>query len=375
MLSSLPTLLGATTAATVALTGVLVVTKLAHREVQRWRGSRSAHYLAAIGEMLSRRMIPQSTPKAWATDPLFWDALAEYRLLVTGADREHIDRLAAQAGVHRALVDRSRRRFPASRRLRAAARLADLATPLQRQHLRSLLADRSPQVRTQAVRGLARLRDIESIPAILDLARRVSPWEAARIADALVTIGLAATGAICDWLDREMERPDCSEETVALAGRILGSIGDPEAEPTLLRMLRSPNPEWRVTAASALERTGGPNAIEPLLEAIDDHSWQVRARAAVALGAIGGPGVTRAVAGLLYDPVWWVRQNAASALSELPGGTDHLIAALEGPDPYAADTALNQLTISGVLAEAAERVRAGVASEKDRRLAAAAAST
>src|SRR5690606_2377408 len=165
------------------------------------------------------------------------------------------------------------------------------------------------------------------------------------------------------------------EETVALAGRILGSIGDPEAEPTLLRMLRSPNPEWRVTATSALERTGGPNAIEPLLEAIDDHSWQVRARAAVALGAIGGPGVTRAVAGLLYDPVWWVRQNAASALSELPGGTGPLVAPLEGPDPYAADAAPDPLTVSGVLAEAAERVRAGVASEKDRRLAAAAAST
>jgi HEAT repeat protein len=375
VLSSLPSVLGFTAAATVALTVILVVTKLVHREIQRWQGVRSAHYLAAIGEMLSRRMVPQNIPRSWATDPIFWDALAEYRLLVTGADREHVDRLATQAGVHRALVDRSRRRFPSGRRLRAVARLADLATPLQRQHLRSLLDDGSPQIRTHAVRGLARLKDIDSIPRILDLARRVEPWEAARIADSLIPMGMPASQAVCAWVEEEMRRPDCSEETVALAVRILGSIGDPEAEPTLLELLKSPNPEWRVTAASALERTGGPNAIEPLLEAIDDHAWQVRARAAISLGAIGGPGVARALAGLLYDPVWWVRQNAASALADLPGGTDHLIAALDGPDPYAADSALNQLTISGVLAQAAERVRSGVASERDRRLAAVAAST
>ena len=144
---------------------------------------------------------------------------------------------------------------------------------------------------------------------------RVEPWEAARIADSLIPMGMPASQAVCAWVEEEMRRPDCSEETVALAVRILGSIGDPEAEPTLLELLKSPNPEWRVTAASALERTGGPNAIEPLLEAIDDHAWQVRARAAISLGAIGGPGVARALAGLLYDPVWWVRQNAASALA------------------------------------------------------------
>ena len=375
MLSSLPNLLGITAATTVVLTLVLVVTKLAHREILRWQGTRSAHYLAAIGEMLSRRMVPQSVPRSWATDPIFWDALAEYRLLVTGTDRNHIDRLATQIGVHRALVERSRRRFPSGRRLRAVARLADLATPLQRHHLRGLLDDPSPQIRTQVVRGLARLRDIESIPPILDLARRAEPWEAARTADAVVPMGFQATRAVCDWVEQEIKRPDGSEETVTLAARILRSIGDPEAEPTLLALLKSPNPEWRVAAASGLERTGGPNALEPLLEAIDDHSWKVRARAAIALGAIGGPGVARALAGLLYDPVWWVRQNAASALSDLPGGIDHLIAALDGPDPYAADTALNQLTTSGVLAEATERVRSGVASDRERLLAALAAAS
>src|SRR5690606_15029679 len=101
--------------------------------------------------------------------------------------------------------------------------------------------------------------------------------------------------------------------------------------------------------------------------------WRVRARAVIALGNVGDAGAARSIAGLLYDNNWWVRQNAATALANVPGGTEFLLAAAEGHDPYAADAALHQLATSGVLAAAAKRLVTGAATTRDRRLASMAA--
>lgn len=361
-------LLAATAGASALLAILLVVVKLVHRRVLRWRGVRSAHYIAAVGEMVSRRAIPSNPSPGWASDPLFHDALADFRLLLTGSDRDFVDQLATDLGVHRILVLRSRRRFPTGTRLRAVATLVDLATPLQRHHLRSLLTDSNPQLRTHVVRGLARLHDSESIPAILDQATTAPAWDAARIADALVDMGTDGVVPIRDWIDARLREDEPPVEMVSLAARVLGLVGDPAAEAILVEMLRSEEPDLRIAAASALEHTGGAEARHPLLAALDDREWRVRARAALALGAMADPGLGRPIAALLYDPVWWVRQNAASALGSLPGGDDHLLVALDGPDPYAADAALNQLTVSGVLAAALDRVRAGAGTARDHEL-------
>lgn len=365
-------LLGVTAAVSAGLVALLVTVKLVHREILRWRGVRSAHYLAAIGEMVSNRAVPNNPPASWGRDPVFHDALADYRLLVTGQERTFIDDLASRLGVHQTLVARVRRRFPVSTRLRAVARLVDLATPLQRSVLRALIEDRNPHVRTHVVRGLARLGDVESVPRILEMARTARPWEAGRIADSLVAMGAAGVPALRRWVEAESAGAEPHVELVALVARVLGLVGEPEAEATLIDLLRSPREEWRLAAASALEHCGGPASARHLLEALEDRSWRVRARVAVALGAMADPSLARPISGLLYDENWWVRQNAASALSVTPGGTDYLLAALDGPDPYAADSALNQLTVSGVLAEAIERAGSGAATERDRRLAAAA---
>lgn len=369
MSPSFEILLAYTAGAAASLVVLLVVTKLVHREVLRWRASRSANYVAAVGEMVSRRVVPTNPPRGWASDPLFHDALADYRLLLTGEDRDFIDELATSLGVHRILIPRTRRRFPAGPRLTAVATLVDLVTPLQRGHLRSLLDDPNPQVRTHAVRGLARLHDTESIPRILDLATQAEPWDAARIADSLVEMGRDGVEAICQWAQPRIRQPRPPVEVVVLAARVLGLVGDPTAEPTLVALLRSDRPEWRLAAASALEHTGGDEALEQLLEALEDREWRVRARAVVALGAMADPDLGRPISALLYDPVWWVRQNAASALGTLPGGDEHLLVALDGPDPYASDAALNQLTVSGVLASAVDRVRSGAGTARDHRLA------
>lgn len=374
MTPPIETLLAVTAGATAALTIVLVMVKIVHRHVQRWRGVRAAHYLAAVGEMVSRRVVPARIPSGWAADPVFHDALADFRLLLTGADRDFIDDLATSLGVHRVLVLRTRRRYPRGARLRAVATLVDLATPLQLSHLRTLLDDPDPQIRTHVIRALARLDDTDSIPRILEQGVHAHAWDAARIADALVEMGPEGVEPISTWLQARLQDEDPPVEMVSLAARSLGLIGDPAAEPVLVNLLRSDLPDWRVAAASALEHAGGEEATRRLLDALEDREWRVRARAVVALGAMADSSLARSVAALLYDPVWWVRQNAAGALGSLPGGDQHLLAALDGHDPYAADAALNQLTVSGVLAAAMDRVQTGAANATDHRLASAAVS-
>lgn len=340
-------LLAVTASVAAALAVLLAVIKVTHRALQRYRGVRTAHYIAAIGEMLSRGIVPSTPRPGWARDPLFHEAIADYRLLVTGADRKFVDTFVEALGVGEVLVARTARRFPRSARLRALSSLVDLATPRHRDALREMIDDHNPHVRMNAIRGLARLRDVESIPRILDLVTGVEPWEVARAGDALVDMGSGGVPAIVGWIEAHGAR---SVEVVALSARLLGLIGDPTAESTLLHLLESPEPTWRMAAASALEHVGTDASVAPLRRALHDDDWRVRARAVVALGAMADPDVTDEVARLLADEQWWVRQNAAGALARLPGGADLLFIALDSDDPYAADAALHQLTTSGALA-------------------------
>jgi HEAT repeat protein len=347
---------------------VLVAIKFAHRELQRWRGVRTAHYVAAVGELISRDLIPTDPPRGWAEDPLFHDALADYALLLTGGERAIVDGLVTHLGIVEVLRKRIRRRFPITTRLRSVSSLVDLANQAHVPDLRALLDDGNTHVRVHAIRGLARLDDVVSVSRILDLGAGVRQWEAARIADALVAFGPAATPAITEWLGRESGRHGAPVEMVALATRALGLIGDPAAEPVLIGLLHAELPDWRVAAASALEHAGTEQAVPHLLEALGDVSWRVRARAATALGGLADPDSPAALAPLLRDRVWWVRQNAAAALGRVPGGTAVLVDALDGDDAYAGDAALAHLTTSGEVAEAARRTSNGTATEVDARL-------
>src|SRR5690606_3807109 len=119
---------------------------------------------------------------------------------------------------------------------------------------------------------------------------------------------------------------------VTIAARLLGLIGDPAAEPTLISLLGSTRVEWRFTAASALEHAGGAASLQPLRVALHDDDWRVRARAVVALGALADPSVVDEIAQLLTDEQWWVRQHAAESLARMPGGVERLFAELDSPD-------------------------------------------
>jgi HEAT repeat protein len=154
-------------------------------------------------------------------------------------------------------------------------------------------------------------------------------------------------------------------EAVALAVRVLGLVSDVDSEMQLIDLLDSDRVEWRLAAASALGSLGGDAAVVALVAALSDDDGSVRARSAVALGQLGDPSAIEDLRPLLRDQVWWVRQNAAAAIGELRGGTSALVRALTDDDPYAVDAALYVLTMSGVVASAAQRSRDGDPSADD----------
>ncbi|MGQ0848826.1 MAG: HEAT repeat domain-containing protein [Actinomycetota bacterium] len=321
----------------------LVCVKLAHRVILRGRGIRTARYIAVVGEMIIRRFIPRSVPRQWATDPLFHDALIEYRRLVKGAEREFLDEVVRRGGILHVLLRRGRGHLHPSRRLRAVASLVELAGREQIPYLRALLTDRNVYVRSHAAHGLARLSDPGAIPLILDLTVRVSLWEAGRLGDAMVSFGSPAVTPISAWVVANRDTREEDIHAVAQAVRVLGLIGDVTAEPLLVDLLRSPRRPLRLAAASALGRVATDRSRAPLLDALTDPSWEVRARAVRSLSALADASVAAPVAGLLTDARWWVRQNAAATLSEIPGGVAELIRALQSKDRFAVDAARNQL--------------------------------
>jgi hypothetical protein len=330
-------------AATVVAALSLVTVKLAHRIILQGQGVRSASYVAAIGEMIATKLIPTRIPRQWARDHLFHEAIIDYRRLLSGDEGEFVEELIRRVGILPHLARRTRFRWPRAIRLRAIGSYVELAGDDEIPQLRRLLSDRNEFVRSHAAHGLGRLGDVRSIPLILDLCTRVKAWEIARLADALALCGRDAVPAICRWILANWHRSTGGEQAVAHAARVLGLIGDIEAETTLIELLESERLTWRVAAASALGRIASDTSRSALLSALQDDSWEVRARAVRALGNLADGSVAPVVSELLSDQQWWVRQNAAETLGELPGGVAELTKALESDDRFAADAARNQL--------------------------------
>lgn len=351
-------LFGAAAAALVT-TVLLVCVKLVHRLYLRWQGVRTAQYIAVLGELISREMLPVDPPDDWAHDPLFHDALVEYRLILVGSERGFVDQLVAHLGVLEVLRGRIHQKLSTSRRLRAVSTFVDLATRSCTEDLRVLLEDANLHVAIHAAKGLSRLRDVASVPAILDRSVDSPSWHAARFADSLTEFGSDVGPPVRIWIERAVAKTDPPVQTVALAVRVLGLVSDVDAEPLLVRLLRSEHLEWRVVAASALGSVGGDAAVDGLVFALGDEDGSVRARSAVALGQLGDPSAAQHLRPMLRDRMWWVRQNAAEAIGELRGGTSVLVDALTDDDPYAVDAVLYVLTMNGTVASAALRSRSG----------------
>jgi HEAT repeat protein len=165
-------------------------------------------------------------------------------------------------------------------------------------------------LRACAAVALGRLRCEETVMPLVNALR-----------DDSVTVSKAAILALGDVGSRQAVLPlgavladHDKEDLHALAVTVLGAIGGPEVDITLLRALEGPHSGVRSRAALALGERRTAAAVVPLTELLKDSDECLRAVAASSLGLIGD---IRAAAGLieaLDDPAATVRSVAASSL-------------------------------------------------------------
>lgn len=356
----------------VVLAVLLFVVKLVHRHRIRSVGVRRAHYIGALGELVARNALPVSSLDGWREDPVFLEVLFDFLTIVTGDERETLERLIDRLDLRAMLTDEVANSRRLRTRLRSLGYLVEIADESTEGTFMEGLSDDVVEVRLHAARGLARIGNPGAIDAILDRMEGEEHWVADRLADVLVGFGPAAVPALSQYLLLSQFDARRDPELLRDVIRVLDLIGDLGAEPALLTMLEADEPLLRVGAASALGSAGTPAAVPALIDALEDDDWPVRARAADSLGVFSDPRAIEPLGLALRDPAWWVRQNSAKALADHMGGDRRLIAALWDEDPYARDAALHQIGLKGTVRDAYHRIESGSGTELDRRIVAAA---
>lgn len=353
-----------------ALNALMMVALIGLKTVHRLRMRDHARRYSSYVALLSRHMTYEN-----CTDPIerkatarraFLDALIDVRNAVVGPEAATIRGIVDRFGVVDSLARSLAKRWPRGRRLRAAVALAELGDESSIGLLMDHIDDRDPEVRLQAARGLGRMQWTPAIDSIVERFGIEEPWVRSRFADTLIGFGGKATWPLAAYI-KVNHRHEVAGTVEAL--ETLAAIGDEEAVVPILDVLgQSPDPEVAITAIESLGDLGGPLVAGPLEKASNSVDWRVRAKAVTALGQIGDTDSRPVLAAHLRDENFWVRRNSAAALARIPRGTEDLLAAMEGDDPYAADAAAEALVDRGDLGAARQRVREGTATEADFRL-------
>ena len=230
-----------------------------------------------------------------------------------------------------------------ARRAHAATRLGILRYAGASDALVGALDDRLLDVRLAAARSLAQLKAADAIPAIVASLALPAAWPLQRCAEILVEMGAPGVEPMLALLHREaLDAPG-----TAAVVKALGVLRARHAGPALVKLLKNPDREIRLSSAKALGQIGVPAATPALREALGDPEWPVRSAAAVALGALGDASAVPAIAGRLADGAWWVRFNAAQALYRLDGAGELRAAGRSHADPFARDISRKVLEESG----------------------------
>lgn len=177
-------------------------------------------------------------------------------------------------------------------RLRAVVALGEsslrLEEPTSRRRVASALTtaldDDDPQIRAEALAGLAELAELAPVPLMIS-----------RLADG-------------DALVRQH------------AAIALGKLGDLSAFAPLAEALREGPPDLRFQAVTSLAELDPTAAYEPAVAALSDRDPEVVAAAAVALGTLRDGRAVAMLAPLLTHAVAAVRFEAAWALAQLGDG-------------------------------------------------------
>lgn len=176
--------------------------------------------------------------------------------------------------------------------------------------------------------ALARHATPEELDALVAwVEERHLPPLTERLAEILGGVQAPATRAHL----REDALPRATPVVKAQIAAALGTIGEAEAVPALLRLLTDVNLRVRIEAVDALGRIGDARALSPLVVFSRDGESALRAAIARALGMIGGDRAGPALVQLLEDEAPRVVEAAATSLGMLggPQGVARLIEVLE----------------------------------------------
>lgn len=176
--------------------------------------------------------------------------------------------------------------------------------------LRRQLQSPEPEVRADAAKRLGELRDKEAVPQLIALVRDTVPVVRFEAVLALGRIG--AREAVKPIF--EVAKGDKRDDVAMAATKALADIGSSATDP-LIKLLTSPRPVVRMTAARGLGRLHAFKAVEPLIHLLRDRDPNVRRAAIAALRRIGDPKGMEAIAQLIASPDRTTEESAEEALS------------------------------------------------------------
>lgn len=190
-----------------------------------------------------------------------------------------------------------------------------------------------PEIRGRAAVALRTLEAVQAVPALQKALEDELDAQARKyIHQALGLIG-QGTDVAQLAADQDLEGliealQSTQSETVILAVRALGSLGNRLAVEPLVMLFQNPTspPDVRLAAAEALLDLKSAPAVVTLLGALRRDSWQVRRNAAAVLGQIQAIWAVKPLAEILTDPHPVVRRAAAAALKRI--GTAEAMAVL-----------------------------------------------
>ncbi|MBI3037676.1 HEAT repeat domain-containing protein, partial [bacterium] len=210
-------------------------------------------------------------------------------------------------------------------RLRVAFSFSGLEDNLAVSSLFELLEDPKDEVANMAARGLAKI-PTKSITQLIRQFRNKSWKIRSRAAEAIRRIGKPASEALCNALT------DSDSNVRFWASLSLGHLRDKNFSKQLLSMLSDVNTGVRVAALRALRQIGDPTVVGKIFEALSQPSEQIRDAIYEILRDFGTHSIPFLMESLSSE-YWISRSLAAQALIEM--GSDSIMpltSALESQD-------------------------------------------
>lgn len=263
---------------------------------------------------------------------------------LTGAERQSLRRLARQAGLL-TRAERLCRSWFWSRRLFGAKICTLVGHPAD--VVLTLLADRNPSVRAQAVEWAIHRPEAAVVSALLGMLGDHDGRCRFAAQDTLVKLGHDAVAPLIAFLATADRAGTLGALEVAL------TMADARLLAPARTLAGSPDAAVRARAVALLGALGSAEGVALVERALADASAHVRQAALRALGGLAHWPAAPRVAALVHDPVWDVRRQAALCLRAFGApGTLFLRQLRHSDDAVASSVARYALDLASVGATA-----------------------